>query len=75
VEGDLALTDFGVGVEIELTAPSPAGGNVRRPARPSPKTPSSGSMMMMFTSFLGVLLITLVVFLIVWAIGRITLGR
>jgi len=32
-------------------------------------------MKMMFASFLGVLLITLVVFLIVWAIGRITLGR
>ena len=31
--------------------------------------------MTMFVSFLGVLLITLIVFLVVWAIGRITLGR
>lgn len=29
----------------------------------------------MFFSILGVLLITLVVFLVVWAIGRVTLGR
>jgi hypothetical protein len=32
-------------------------------------------VMSMFVSFLGVLLVTLVVFLGVWAIGRITLGR
>jgi hypothetical protein len=31
-------------------------------------------IMSMFAAFLGVLLITLVVFLGVWAIGRITLG-
>jgi hypothetical protein len=31
-------------------------------------------MMTMFVSFLGVLLITLIVLLAVWAFGRITLG-
>jgi hypothetical protein len=33
------------------------------------------TIMSMFVSFLGVLLVTLVVLLGVWAIGRITLGR
>jgi hypothetical protein len=32
------------------------------------------SMMSLFVSFLGVLIITLVVFLVIWALGRITLG-
>jgi hypothetical protein len=38
---------------------------------------SGGALMgmSMFVSFLGVLLITLVVLLAVWAIGRITLGQ
>jgi hypothetical protein len=31
--------------------------------------------MIMFVSLLGVLLITLVVFLLVWGVARITLGR
>ena len=74
VQTNLALTDFGVAVEIEFIAPSPADENVRPTARPRPKIPSHGSMMTMFVSFLGVLLITLIVLLAVWAFGRITLG-
>jgi hypothetical protein len=60
----LALTEPSTGGEIEPAAEQRASGNLK-----------TANRMIMFVSLLGVLLITLVVFLLVWGIARITLGR